>query len=56
MRAAKTGYTDTARHCFSAVVETRDGRRVAMTVMGARWGKHRWRDVERILRWVERTG
>lgn len=52
--AAKTGYTDTARHCFTAVVRDRRGHRIAMTVMGARWSSWRWRDVSRILRWVER--
>ena len=52
--AAKTGYTDTARHCFTAVVRDRRGHRVAMTVMGARYSSWRWRDVSRILKWVER--
>ncbi len=52
--AAKTGYTDTARHCYTAVVRDRRGHRIAMTVMGARWSSWRWRDVSRILRWVER--
>jgi len=52
--AAKTGYTDTARHCFTAVFRLRDGRQVAMTVLGGWWSRHRWSDVRKILSWVER--
>ena len=37
--AAKTGYTDTALHCYSAVVRTRAGRTFAMTFMGAKRSK-----------------
>lgn len=51
--AAKTGYTDTARYCFSAVVRTAEGRTIAFTLLGANRGKDRWRDVERILRYVQ---
>lgn len=51
--AAKTGYTDTARHCFSAVVRTRSGRTVALTTLGARRGRYRWYDVDDLIRWVE---
>jgi len=54
--AAKTGYTDTARHCFSGVFRTRDGRQVAITTLGARWSRQRWTDVRSLLRWVERAG
>ena len=54
--AAKTGYTDTARHCFSAVFELDNGRRVAVTTLGAWSSRRRWRDVARILDWVEATG
>ena len=52
--AAKTGYTDTARHCFTAVFRLRDGRKVAMTVLGGFWSRHRWSDVRKILAWIER--
>ena len=51
--AAKTGYTDTARYCFSAVVRTRSGRRVALAVLGAPNIRTRWADVRRIVDWVE---
>lgn len=54
--AAKTGYTDTARHCFSGVFRTRDGRQVAVTTLGARWSRQRWSDVRSLLRWVEQGG
>ena len=50
--AAKTGYTDTARHCFSAVVQLDSGRRIALTTLGAKWSKERWSDVNRILSWA----
>jgi D-alanyl-D-alanine endopeptidase (penicillin-binding protein 7) len=52
--AAKTGYTDTARHCFTAVFRLRDGRKVALTVLGGFWSRHRWSDVRKILAWIER--
>ena len=51
--AAKTGYTDTARYCFSAVVRTESGRRVALAVLGAPNIRTRWADVRRIVDWVE---
>ncbi len=51
--AAKTGYTDTARYCFTAVVRTESGRRVALTVLGAPNNRTRWADVHRILDWVD---
>lgn len=52
--AAKTGYTDTARHCFTGVFQLRDGRKVALTVLGGYWSRHRWSDVRKILAWIER--
>jgi D-alanyl-D-alanine endopeptidase (penicillin-binding protein 7) len=51
--AAKTGYTDTARYCFSTVVQTRDGRRLAITLLGAEGKQTRWADMDRILRWAD---
>lgn len=54
--AAKTGYTDTARHCFAGVFELDDGRRVAVTTLGAWSSRRRWRDVRALLSWVERAG
>jgi D-alanyl-D-alanine endopeptidase (penicillin-binding protein 7) len=52
--AAKTGYTDTARHCFTGVFRLRDGRKVALTVLGGYWSRHRWSDINKILAWIER--
>lgn len=52
--AAKTGYTDTARYCFTAVVRTPKGRRIAMTVLGANRVRTRWSDVREVLAWVDR--
>ncbi|MDP2311750.1 MAG: serine hydrolase [Pseudomonadota bacterium] len=51
--AAKTGYTDTARYCFSTMVQTQDGRRLVITLLGADGKLSRWADVDRILNWVE---
>lgn len=52
--AAKTGYTDTAGYCFSAVVRTEEGRTIAMTLLGDPRSKDRWRDAQRIVDWVSR--
>lgn len=52
--AAKTGYTDTARYCFTGVFRTRNGREVAITTLGARWSRQRWSDMRTLLGWVER--
>ncbi len=52
--AAKTGYTDTARHCFTSVVRTDDGRTLALTTLGARRSRQRWSDVRTLLRWAEK--
>lgn len=53
--AAKTGYTDTARYCFSTVLRTARGQRLAVTLLGAEGKQTRWADLERILNWVETT-
>ena len=53
--AAKTGYTDTARYCFTAMVETASGRRIVMTFLGAEGKQTRWADARRVLDWVERS-
>jgi D-alanyl-D-alanine endopeptidase (penicillin-binding protein 7) len=53
--AAKTGYTDTARYCFSTVLQTRDGRRLAISLLGAEGKLSRWADIDRILSWVHTT-
>jgi D-alanyl-D-alanine endopeptidase (penicillin-binding protein 7) len=53
--AAKTGYTDTARYCFTTLVETRDGRRLVITLLGADGKLTRWADVARILDWADRA-
>ena len=54
--AGKTGYTDTARYCFTGVFRLEDGREVAVTTLGARWSRQRWSDVRSLLRWVEAEG
>ena len=51
--AAKTGYTNTAGHCFTGVFQLRGGRQVALTVLGAGTERRRWADVREILNWVE---
>lgn len=51
--AAKTGYTDTARYCFTTMVQTSNGRRLVITLLGAEGKLTRWADVDRILRWAE---
>lgn len=52
--AAKTGYTDTARHCFATVVRLEDGRKLALTVLGAKGSSNRWTDVKKLLRWASK--
>ena len=52
--AAKTGYTDTARYCFSTVVQTQSGRRLVISLLGGEGKMTRWADVNRVLDWVER--
>ena len=42
--AAKTGYTHTARHCLTMVYETKTGRTIAFTQLGAFWNSSRWKD------------
>jgi D-alanyl-D-alanine endopeptidase (penicillin-binding protein 7) len=51
--AAKTGYTDTARYCFTGVLRTDEGRTLAVTLLGAPRSRDRWSDLDRVLRWVE---
>ena len=52
--AAKTGYTDTARYCFAAVVQSREtGRRYGAVVLASPHGGTRWRDVMNLLNWAE---
>jgi serine-type D-Ala-D-Ala endopeptidase (penicillin-binding protein 7) len=52
--AAKTGYTDTARYCFTAVVRTAGGRTLALTTLGANRPRQRWSDVRKLLTWAEK--
>ncbi len=54
VEAAKTGYTDTARYGFTAVLRTDSGRHLAITLLGADGKLTRWADMSRILDWVER--
>jgi D-alanyl-D-alanine endopeptidase (penicillin-binding protein 7) len=51
--AAKTGYTDTARYCFTTALQTAGGRRLVITLLGAEGKMTRWADVERILDWAD---
>jgi D-alanyl-D-alanine endopeptidase (penicillin-binding protein 7) len=53
VEAAKTGYTDTARYCFTTLLTTETGRRLVITLMGAEGKMTRWGDIERILSWLE---
>ncbi len=54
IEAAKTGYTDTARYCFTTVMQTDDGRRLVVTLLGADGKQTRWADMNRVLEWVNR--
>lgn len=51
--AAKTGYTDTAGYCFSAVLQTPDNHTVALAVLGAPRSNSRWRDVAALIEWAD---
>ncbi len=51
--AAKTGFTNTAGYCFSTALQTSEGRRLVITLLGAQRKTHRYLDVNRILRWVQ---
>lgn len=51
--AAKTGYTDTARYCFTTVVRTKSGRTLAVAVLGAPTSSWRFRDTQSLIRWAE---
>ena len=53
IEAAKTGYTDTARYCFSTLLQLEDGRRVVISLLGAEGKDTRWADVNRVLSWLE---
>ena len=53
VEAAKTGYTDTARYCFTTMITTHDGRRLVITLLGADGKMTRWADIERILGWLK---
>ncbi len=48
--AGKTGYTDTAGYCFAGVIQLKNGRRLALSVLGAPRSADRWADVDRIVR------
>ncbi len=53
IEAVKTGYTDTARYCYTTALRTRSGRRVVVTLLGANRDRDRYRDVATILRWLD---
>lgn len=50
--AAKTGYTDTARYCFTGIARTETGRTLAITLLGANRSRDRWADLDTVLRWT----
>ena len=50
---AKTGFTNTARAGFTGVYE-QNGRRIAITTLGAWYPSRRWKDVNAIINWVAR--
>ncbi|MFH1464546.1 MAG: serine hydrolase [Pseudomonadota bacterium] len=54
--AAKTGYTGTAGYCYTTAVRLGSGRRVVVTLLGARRSRDRWADVATVLRWIEAQG
>ena len=47
---AKTGYTATARNCFTAVF-SKKGRRLAVTTLGTYKSSHRWSDFNKLVEW-----
>lgn len=51
--AAKTGYTDTARWCFSTVVRTKSGRLLGVAVLGARSRSARFAEARRLIEWAD---
>lgn len=51
--AAKTGFTETARYCFTTVVRTKSGRRVVVTLLGEEAKETRWGDMARVLQWLD---
>ena len=52
--AAKTGYTDTARSCFTTVFR-KNGRTLAITTLGAYSSSRRWKDVRKLTNWAMRN-
>lgn len=52
IEAAKTGYTDTARYCFTTTLTTRSGRHLVITLLGGEGKMTRWADIGRVLSWV----
>ncbi len=50
-KAAKTGYTDAARYCFTGVVE-HEGHRLAFALLGAPTESARFADAEALVRWA----
>lgn len=55
IEAAKTGYTDTARYCFTTVLQTEKGRRIVVTLLGAEGKMTRWADMGRVLDWIDQA-
>ena len=47
--AAKTGFSNTAGYCFTTVVRTPSGRKLAISLLGAGSTGRRWSDLTRIL-------
>ena len=53
IESAKTGYTDTARYCFTTTLITESGRHLVITLLGADGKMTRWADISRVLSWVD---
>lgn len=50
---AKTGYTDTARYCFTSLVVLPSGQRLVITLLRASGKQSRWADMRRVLGWLD---
>jgi D-alanyl-D-alanine endopeptidase (penicillin-binding protein 7) len=53
--AAKTGYTDTAKYCFTTVIRTSSGRTLALALLGAPSDDGRFADARALVAWAEQV-
>lgn len=49
--AGKTGYIRAADYCLTTLVETNDGQRLTLVVLGAPWDRVRFREARKLLDW-----